>query len=44
MEAKGRRVTVKVEKTGRLAKAAVNDEAERIGALRGARDVTVEIA
>jgi len=44
MEAKGRRVTVKVEKTGRLAKAAVGDEAERIGALRGARDVTVEIA
>jgi len=44
MEAKGRRVTVKVEKTARLAKAAVGDEAERIGALRGARDVTVEIA
>jgi hypothetical protein len=44
MEAKGRRLTITVERTGRLAKDAVGAEAERVGALRGARDVTVEIA
>ena len=44
MEVKGRRATIKVEKTGRLAKGAIGGEAERIGALRGAPDVTVEIS
>jgi hypothetical protein len=44
MEAKGRRVTIKVEKTGRLAKGAIGEEAERIGPLRGAQDVIVEIS
>jgi hypothetical protein len=44
MEAKGRRLRITVEKTGRLPKDAVGAEAERIGLLRGARDVTVEIA
>jgi hypothetical protein len=42
--AKGRKTELSVEKTGRLARGDLADEAQRVAALRGSPDVAVTVA
>jgi DNA glycosylase AlkZ-like len=43
-KAKGRKTELTVEKIGRVARADLEDEAERIAALRGSADLALEVA